>query len=242
MNLKERVYEHILKLNDLTTYPKESSLIFRASEVGDCKKVLFYRKMNVKPEEGYTSDEDKARVLLLLRDGNRHGDSIIDIVKQLPNVEATSMEQGRTLTYTTLKGRTIYITGHPDAVVHDIEEGKKFVLEIKGISTYYCKNLEDENLNQLKAIYPTGYKAIPQLRIYMEMFDADYGMIILKDKNTSAWYQFTIDKDENRFANLMKKLGSVSDACLEQKPPECDFLEGDKRCKYCPYPEYCGRK
>lgn len=241
LNLKEILYKQVLRLDDIKSPRGESPYIFRGSESGDCKKVLFLRKLNNKPEYSYKSEDDRARVLMLLNDGaGVHQSQVTKYLFQTPNIDITNIEEDRSLPISRENKLLFTITGHPDGIIYDKKENKTAVLEIKGISTNYCRKLEDENLDMLKAIWPTGAKAIPQIRLYMDLFNTNYGIIILKDKNSSALYQFTIERDDAKTEKIINKFVEVFKACLNRQSPACDFVKGDKKCMYCPYPKDCG--
>lgn len=243
MNLKELVYKQVLRLEDIKKIRTESPYLFRASEAGDCKRVLWQRKLNYKPEYSYKDDDDRARVMMLLNDGaGVHQSQLTKYLYQTPELDITNIEEDRSMVVSREEELLFTVTGHPDGIIYDKVESKSIVLEVKGISTNYCRKLEDNNLDMLKAIWPTGYKAILQTRIYMDrdMFNTEEGIIILKDKNNSALYEFHIERDDSITEKIINKFVSVYKACLEKKMPECNYVKGDKRCMYCPYPKDCG--
>lgn len=241
MKLKDLIYEQVLEEDSYTIRQEPVRNVFRASEAGDCKRVLWMRKEGNPEVREYDNEETRARVLMLLGDGRMHQDRLTGLLSKSPRVQITNIESDWIL----LSG-DIVITGHPDLVVHyyesDDKEGlEKCVVDVKGISTSYCRKLEDENLDMLKAINPTGRKAIPQLRLYMKMADATLGKIIIKDKNTSALFEFTIERDKEKEDKIIEKFQEIYKDCMRGRMTDCDFLKGDKRCNYCPYPKDCGR-
>lgn len=243
VNLKQEVYKEILARKEARLNRTESKYIFRASEAGDCRKVLFNRKMNIPPENSFKDSDNEAEVMMMLEDGVMHQEQVTKHIERVGKYRVTNVEDDRVFNVNAGDNSVLTISGHPDLIVHDEETGLKFVVDVKAVSTYYCKNLADNDFDALKRIYPTGYKSVPQIRLYMSdyMFDTDGAIVFLKDRNTSRLFEFHIEKEQIKADRIIQRFKDVHWACMEQKAPDCDFLEGDKRCKYCPYPGTCGK-
>lgn len=243
MDLKGMILKQALRLENLDGGRKQSPDVFGVSEVGRCRKEIYLKKMGYKPEIQAKDEEDKARIIMLLNDGKYHQDSITRYIWQAPNVHLTNIEQDRYIFRTLENGRSYVIIGHPDGIAHDVKEGKKYVLEVKGLSRYLCRDFKgnprlfDDDLDSLKSVYPT---AIPQTIIYMEMFETDGAVILVKNKDNSELYQFRMKRDKERAEKILQRCDSLYMACCDSKMPMCDYVKSDKNCKYCPFPEYCG--
>lgn len=234
VNLVGRIYQNARVLRERETKRDGDLRHFQASESGDCKRQIALRKLNTVRET-----EDDPIGLLRLEDGHMHGSAVRHLVARLPGVHVTDVERDEII-FAELSGcPPIIITGHCDFIIHDLEEGARIIVEVKGLNRFSFGALKNEDLETLKTYYK---KAIPQSRIYRYMHGADYSIVLVKCKDTSEYKQFTIPKDEAKEYKIMERLSQIAKELLEGKVPECDYLKGDKKnCKYCPYPSMCGR-
>lgn len=235
---KKLIYSQALRLKKIRIPRIPYENIFGASEAGDCTRSIYMKHMGNKPNNKFDSDIEEARVEILLGDGNYHEATIINYLKEAPKVHVTNMQEDRVLWCS-----ECFIIGHPDAIIHDVTEDKKYVLEVKGLSTFSIgfkgkERLRDNDLDSLKDVYPT---AIPQARLYRRMFDVDGAFIIVKNKDNSSLYEFFLEADPQIEARIMDKFDSIAKAIKERRVPPCDYIKTDSKCKYCPYPEECGK-
>jgi len=181
---------------------------------------------------------DEARIEMLLNDGRAHQAAVTSYLQQAPGIHITDIERDGLLVES-----PILITGHPDAVMHDVKTKERAVLEVKGLSTWIPKysrvQWEDYNIDTLKANYPS---AIPQARVYMKMFNASSANIVIKIKDNSELFEFIIEHDEIIYKRIVDKFLSVYKSITngEDKGVFCDFAKDSNRTKFCNYPGECG--
>jgi len=243
MDLKVAILKQALRLDKLGGGRKQTPDVFSVSEVGRCRKETYLKKMGYKNEIRADTPEDKARVIMLLNDGRFHQRTVTEYLWQAPGYHITNIEEDRYIFRTLENGRSYAIIGHPDGIVYGVEEKKRAVLEIKGLSRFLCRDfkgnprLVDEDIETLQKVYPS---AIPQTLLYIEMFETEEGVVIVKNKDTSELFQFTIKRNKDRTDKIIERLDVLYMACATSTPPVCDFIKSSKECKYCPFPEHCG--
>jgi hypothetical protein len=234
MDLVGKIYQYARKSGELEGVRTHDPRLFRASEAGDCARQIALKKLNTPVER-----EDDAISMLRLGDGHMHHNHLREIISKLPGVSLSHVEADETL-FVELEGYPpIIITGHCDGVVHDHNNGGgKAVLEVKGLNRFTAQKMKSEDLDTLKEGYP---KAIPQARVYMAMHDVPKAIILIKSKDTSELKQFTLEHDDKKLMKIVTRFASIARDVMNSEAPPCDYLSGDKRCNYCPFPSKCGR-
>lgn len=242
--LKELIYKQALKLNRLEHKTLESPFMFHASEAGECSRRIWFKKQNRPYERKEDDENNQARVQILLRGGRYIQELITDLIKQAPGVHITNIEDDRLLECVSPKGKSFCVLAHSDGLLYFTKSKDYYVLEVKGISTFSCKNkgweLSDGDIETLKKAYAS---AIPQGRMYARAFSKSANgikikgiIIIVFDKNNSTLYEFLIPIDEKSTDRIIKKFGNIVDGV----EPPCDYLKNDSKCNFCPWPTECG--
>ena len=247
-SIKNLIYKQALRQRKIKSPRLESKWHFHASEAGECPRMLYFKHLNRESEEKFESLEHEARVQMLLGDGvGVHQNRITEYIKESPNVHITNIEEDRALACE-YKGTPYIITGHADGLLLFTKPKSYWILEIKGVSTYNIapfrkQRLFDEDIDSLKLVYP---KAIPQSRMYCMMYEHDPdrkiegSIILIRDKNDSAIYEFHIPRDKKAESRIIDKFGVVANALANEGNVPCDFMKGDYHAKYCKYPNECG--
>lgn len=233
ISFRDLMYKQLLRNKRLAELePRvETMYVFHGHEAGDCARKIFLRHKNTPPEGDKRDANALAELQFLFSDGYRHQESIVSLLKQCPNVQVTNEEEGRIV-----KCGNVFVSGHPDLIVHHSKAGR-YVGECKGLNHFFCQKLVDGDIESLKTVY---HSAIPQTRIYSAMYDTDGGYIWIKNKNTSKIYEFFVPRNEEAELRILEKFNKVFDAIVNDMAPPCDYLKGDTRCKFCPYPSSCG--
>lgn len=232
MELKREIYKAALRLKKSRQRRVELPNFFSASEAGECRRALALRKLNKEPTRTEKDAWDEARVEMLLADGRLHQAAITQYIHNIPNVYITNIEDMLIKPY-----KNIFVTGHPDGILTEVKEKKNTILEVKGLSRFTCQKLKDGDIETLKEAYP---KAIPQSRMYMWLSEIEHAKIIVKDKDRSELYEFDLGHSEEPVLRILEKFNSIFEELTAKRTPACDYLKGDKRCMFCPYPEECG--
>lgn len=247
-SIKRMIYEEALKLKRLSIPRVSQPYQFGASEAGECPRVIYLRRTGRKSEEKFKSEEDEARIEMLLNDGaGIHQERITDYIKQSPGVHITNAEEGRVL-FCEYKDVPFIITGHTDGVLFFTKGKERWILEVKGVSTnniapFHKLRLFDEDIDSLKLVYP---KAIPQSRMYRRLYTCkDYpivgSIVLIKNKNDSGLFEFHFPADEKIEDRIIEKFGKIAYALKhETDTPICDYMKKDYATKYCIYPDECG--
>lgn len=231
IDLVGRIYQNARVLRESETRREGNPRHFHASEAGDCKRQIALRKLNTTPET-----KDDSISLLRLEDGHMHGSAVRHLVSRIPGIHVTDVERDEII-FAELDGcPSIVITGHCDFIIHDLETKTRHVVEVKGINRFSFGKLKNEDIDSLKDGYP---KAIPQCRLYCYMHDTDGGIVLVKCKDTSEYKQFTLERDKKKEFKIIQRFAEIARDITQV--PACDFLKGDKRCNYCPFPSQCGR-
>lgn len=234
IDLVGRIYQNARVLRELETKRTGDYRHYHASEAGDCRRTIALKKLNTVPE---TTDDSIS--LLRLGDGHMHGNAVRDLVARIPGIQVTDVERDE-LIFAELDGYPpIIITGHCDFIVHDAETKTRGIVDVKGINRFSkIWKAKSEDIEALREGYP---KAIPQVRLYNYMHDTDWGMVLAKNKDVSEYRQYTIPRDKKKEFTIVKRFAEIAKDVSEGTVPPCDFLKGDSRCKYCPFPSMCGR-
>lgn len=238
MDVKSLIYRQVLKTRKLTPPRQFTPTLFHASEAGDCARQLYFKHCGRASERVEEDLDEVARVEMLLNDGESvHQNQIVKYIQQAPGVHIVNPGT-RTLF---LDG--FMVVGTPDGYMYDIKGKESWILEVKGISTHRIgykgkERLVDDDIDTLKNVYPS---AIPQARIYSRMYDTKGAVILVRNKDNAAIYQFILYRDTEAEERIIDKFRKISKACVANKNGvACDFMKSDYRCKYCAYPSECG--
>lgn len=245
MELKKMIMQQALRLEKIKVPRQHTPDIFHVSELGECRRALFLKKRGEPHGLRADTSEALANLLMLLNDGKHHQRTITEYLWQAPGIHVTNIEEDRTILRMLPNGRYYAIVGHPDGIMYSTEEKKNYVLEVKGLSGFLCRDfkgnprLVDDDIETLKKVYPS---AIGQCLMYMheKMFNTDAGKILIKNKNNSELFEFTIERDDDRVEKIMQRIDNLYMDCIDSNMPLCDYVKGDRECKYCPFPDHCG--
>lgn len=239
MDVKSLIYNQALKLKKIRCAREFKPEQFHASEAGDCARSLYFKHIGRDSERVEENSDEEARVEMLLDDGTYvHQSQITKYIMQAPGIHITNIEDNRVLFCD-----GFIISGHPDGVLYDPKSKERWILEVKGISTHRIgyrgkERLVDDDIETLKTVYPS---AIPQARIYSKMYNTKGAVILVRNKDNAAIYQFILYRDEEAENRIIERFRKIHKACVDKKNGiACDFIKSDYRCKFCLYPGECG--
>ena len=229
-SLRKIILREVLRQKEIEGNRFWSDRVFHAHEAGKCPREIYFRRSK-KPERTFESRSEEARIALLLGDGRPHQESVSKPLRSSPELELTNVEHMRTLPID-----DFFIVGSDDGIVHFKE--KRYVIEVKGLSTWTCKKFKEETIEELKQAYPT---AIAQARMYSRIWYTNGAFILVKDKDNAKLYEFFLPRNEKAEDRIIEKFRIIRKALIEGRPPGCSFEKGEWQQKYCDYPSECGQ-
>lgn len=233
MDLVGRLYQNARILRDKESPYEGDPRHFRVSEAGECRRQIALRKLNTPRER-----KEEAIDFLRLEDGHMHHNHLRSLVARLPGIHLTDVERDEIIFAELPDLPPVIITGHCDGIIHGLDNGARYILEIKGLNRFSAQKLKNNDLDSLKEVYP---KAIPQARLYSYMYDTAGALVLVKSKDTSELKQVIVPRDDKKAMILIKRFAEISKGIKDNNIPECDYLKKDKRCTYCPFTSMCGR-
>lgn len=231
VKLKDAIHAQALREQKYAVPYQDEPGIFHVHEAGHCALQILLKKKKVP----FESDEMDARTLMLLADGHMHQAQLTGYMHRAPNLHVTNIEHDRAIL---VDG--FVIIGHADAVVYDVKEKKRWLVEIKSLSRFNTVfKSEDEDIDALKQGYP---EAIPQARLAASLFNTDGAIILCKSKDDSDLREYHLDRDDSKVKVTIDKFRKINEALKHGKELPCDFPDKKARgCRFCKYPSRCGR-
>jgi len=218
-DVEQRIKEAIGK--ERRVYPCRSN---RASQIGHpCERYLVYKRTSWEKEEAPTVDK-----MFIFGGGN-----LIEkmALQYLEKAGFSVISQQRDF-----EDKRLGITGHIDGLLYDPVTGKKFPLEIKGISPYeFDKVNAIEDFLHSRRHYMRGYPA--QLQLYLYLSEYEYGLFLLINKLNyqpkAIWCQLDYDFVED----LLKKVERVNKHIEKKTLPE--RISDYDVCSQCSFKHIC---
>ncbi len=254
-------YEAITKKNlERIKKFKAPPLRFIASELGSCKRKIFYR------HSGYIPAARSARGDDYGRDGDVHHDLVRTFMVDEGGAKIEGVKRGKGgLLSEEEPGRDVVLdAGKHRVKLHVRKDGKirlsrrKGVLEIKSVSYWDYKAYTDLWTNTLD---PAAVLAVindkhPEYidQCHAGMFEAGLKLayLVIKGRDSCAvglhstrdagqiLGGLVIEWDQNRWNQIVKRMEIVADALREEKPPRAEYVASDNQCKYyCPFLHLC---
>jgi len=218
-NLEEKIKEAVEK--ERRVYPCRSN---RASQIGHpCERYLVYKRTQWEKETPPSLDK-----LFIFNGGN-----LIEkmALQYLEKAGFSVLSQQRDF-----EDKRLGITGHIDGFLLDPATGKKFPLEIKGISPYEFDKINAiEDFLYSRRYYMRAYPA--QLQLYLYLSEYEHGLFLLINKLTyqpkAIWCQLDYDFVEN----LLKKVERVNKHIEQNTLPE--RIDDYDICSQCSFAHIC---
>jgi CRISPR/Cas system-associated exonuclease Cas4 (RecB family) len=206
---------------------------FWPSSAGDCRRKLCYELLG--PEFASPDAIDGA---MRMYDGEAHEKSTIHWLQAMGyNVEGVQVPLNKLVKR---RGEPLYrISGRMDGVIWlpDADDGKSWyraVLEIKGLSTFTCKQ------DALQIVNP-GYR--DQAHMYMHLAQLRHALFVIKDKNNSELHFIELQIKEDRVKELRARLKQVALAVQKKVMLPRDYSDPNQRpCSWCNFRKECWKK
>lgn len=240
---------------------KKPPLRFRASELADCKRKIWYRLSGYTPAPRYGFNEDWSI------DGDIHH----DMVRQ------TMLHWGIELGGITQDAETGETHEHKYQVKEFVHEGMKFniasrqdgwikhedygdkliMMEIKSVGhwphNWMVKAYETGGEQGFRDyIYEKKPEYVYQMTAGMHMNDDDHCYLVLKDRSNShigihladgtCVGGVVFDYDFTVMERVKRRCVAVKRAVMAGDPPMPEFLPSSKQCGYCPFYYACHEK
>lgn len=235
---------------------------FRASEVDNCSRRIFY---DVSGYEKDSAETGKQQLYGL------YGDITHDVVRNLmrkAGVELDGLEFNEDGSVTELinlreqvshNGVDLTIAARADGIV--VVDGKRYGLEIKSVSgfvyDYMHKVYTGTASRKMTAQYGVGTKGLRKyvatkyskylkqahLTAYLAGLDGVY--LVIADRSSC---QFGFDGDGSALMydldmkivdGVLSKLAMIQRKIRDGEPPMRDYTKGSKECGWCPFKERC---
>ena len=213
MDILSKVYEHLR--GERKGYAQNANY---ASQCGNpCKRALVYNRLNWKDKE--LPDE---KTLLVFREGNIHEEGVLRLLQD-SGFKVTEQQRPFEIEKLNLRGRI-------DCLLDGIP------CEIKSMNqnTFDKINSYDDLANSDKA-YLRGYTA--QIMVYLLMANKEYGILLLKCRNTGRLKQIDVQLDYDVAEGIWQKLLEVENFVQKKEYPE--RIEDKSSCRYCPFKSLC---
>lgn len=135
----------------------------------------------------------------------------------------------------------------PDAIIEYLD--RKFVVEIKGITTRDFQLVKDADLAHAATVNKSIRGAIPQLNLYMALTGIHNGLVLVEDKNNQQFRVWTLAFDAVLAQQYIKRIKRTRDAAqyheidgnLPDRHPACTSAS-DPRAVRCLLRSVCFRE
>lgn len=238
---------------------------FRASELGNCKREIWYRLSGYVPAPRYGSSDDYGI------DGDAHHDLVRQMMEHYGTpVRGIEWEDGQAremdwdIGEFEYDGMTINISARLDGWV-DID-GEEYLLEIKSMGYWPYKYLQEAYENGFRDKDGVEHEAgepavhariqekhpgyVQQMNACMAIFNAKQAYLVVKDRSgcTMGVHNretgdrfgggyFTYDPD--LFNDQLRRLHRIKMRVLDGSPPPPEYTAGSPTCKRCDYRYAC---
>jgi hypothetical protein len=195
----------------------------RPSSVDRCPRSLFYHATGVPPQPY------PGRSLLVFEDGNIHEMLIADHIKKTVFEFHEWKGKNQRIEIATINGKRM--TGEIDGLLVD-PLGVTRLLEIKSINHFGFERLTDapEDGHRRQAnLYLHG--------LIKAGMDIREGVILYKNKNTSAMKEFVISYDEAQALADIAMFEDIEARAVKGEAPERPYAPDDWHCQYCLAPD-----
>lgn len=228
---------------------------FRASEVHDCARQIWYRLSGYAPAPRYAIDDDFGI----------DGDVQHDVARWLMHQWGVPLrglnigedgkiaEQESRIKSFTVDELPFDVTGRIDGEVS--VEGEWMLLEIKSVGYWPYKYMQDAfisgGVDALRArLYEKHPGYIDQMHVCMAIYGMRKGYLVIKDRsgcklgvhNTATGDcvgGIVVEWDEERWQGLLKRMHMIRRKVTEGTPPMQGHVAGSDECKRCPFLYLC---
>ena len=216
IDLKKIIEDLVLEEN--AERGKYARTHFWASEVGKCKRALFYDFTGV-PKKDFD-----ARALLIFK----AGDMFHDMIKNYFWRSGLLRQEEARLPATAKK--ELNLTGRFDAIVSNTPEGERELTEIKSISHFGFEHMDEPKKEW-----------VLQLMIYLHYLRMKRGIIFAINKNTSQMKQWEVNYDPKIFKTAVNYFKAVSKCIKNDTEPDREYPRDSWQCGYCKFSKHCWR-
>lgn len=254
----QRIYEKrkLANVKALSSY-KAPNDNFRASEVLDCVRRMYYRRAGYIPAaddprmEDYGVDgnvcHDSTRAFLV-----RHGVKVMGVRFEKNGTQVETMSKTHTFTFSGIKFK---VSARLDGAIRI--GGVKHILEIKSKGFWKLKPFLEaysaggNELNVRESLQVNAPEHIAQANMCMDMFDIPYTYLLFKDRSECAvglhernkpdriLGGVVLELDSKRQESTLRRLAGVQHALDRELAPEPEYLDGSKACGFCPFYHLC---
>lgn len=240
--------------DDAATYRKPP-LRFRASEVSDCARKIWYRLSGYTPAPRYGLDDDNGI------DGDMHHDIVrwllstwgVKLSGLTEDTNGVLQEQGNKVSTFTVDGLAFDVAGRLDGEIE--VDGDVMLLEIKSVGYWPYKYMQEAfikgGVDALRArIYEKHASYIDQMHACMALSGHRKGYLLIKDRsgcktgihNTEAGDCVggpVVPWDEDRWQAILRRLHMIRLRINQGKPPLAAYPPGADECRWCPFRYLC---
>lgn len=124
------------------------------------------------------------------------------------------------------------LKGHADAIIQDLRDGKRYLLEIK--------TMKQELFNALvkKGVKKANFQYWVQCQAYMGLLGLDQSILLVRNKNTEALYEEFIDFDKESYRLHLEKAARIERA--KKAPLGYTIMnKPNLLCTWCKYNPEC---
>ena len=197
----------------------------RASDACDCRRMLAYEVF------GFKVPPLSAHSRMRLDDGHMHHEELqqrLSEIFKLTEVETELIKEVR------LKGYPRFtIVGHSDGVIEpkkrkkkDVVRDLRRVVEIKGVNHFAFIRMKKQGVRKSYII---------QNLIYQYLLGIKGGVLLVKNKNTTEFWEVEVPWDAKKVIWQLKRWGKLMTCIKARKLPRRDFTIDAPECGWCPY-------
>lgn len=243
---------------------------FRASEVADCRRKIWYRV------GGFVPQPKEPWLELVADSGNMHHDYAREIgnwagmgITGFEVVDGKQVEDRYSSKVFQYDGQEFELSCRPDGYINiPLETGPvRAIMEIKSMSAFA--------FNKAEGAFKKGPQALMDLLLAEHTNYIWQGNVTAMIRDLEYVYLFCVGRSGNNFGfgqvgqlkpgtwdplrgrragglvwqledrdreNILAKLADISRALQEGKPPQADFADGSTQCGMCPFYVYCHGK
>lgn len=217
MDIVQRIFEE--KAKKIKQMPVHAN---RASTLGHpCERYLVYERTRWQEKSLHSLSTQ-----LLFDEGRVHEKAVI---RDLEDAGFMIIEQQKAFSW-----KKFQITGLIDGKI--ILDGKAIPFEVKSMSHHNFISIKSiDDMKKSKYFWIRQYPA--QMNLYLLLDEKEYGIMILKDRETGDLKQIDVCLDYEFTESLLKKAERINQHVANQSLP--DRISDDKICERCPYMHIC---
>lgn len=236
---------------------RKPPLRFRASEVADCSRKIWYRLSGYAPAPRYGRDDDFGI------DGDAHHDIVRQLMRAYDirlegltfNDDGTvSEDQMKTKTFM-VDGLKVPVVGRCDGFIFLPDRDELALLEVKSKGFWVFKYIQEAfEANGIRGVLDRIIDKHPdiyaQSNITALIHDMEYVYVLIKNRDmcqtgvynddTSARHGGTeFSRDDEQNEKTLKKLANIKRKVMDGVPPPPAGPPGSKECGYCKFKYLC---